>query len=146
VQTRRRQRLDHRSGALASRAIPRAETIIADAAAIRLGICIGSVHKLIRKGVLPATQLMIEAAKGFRRLKAHKQLPILRWLPIRLNTPSTPTLNRKPGLRILKIQRRLPSEFQHGSGHSHVSATPRLNTHPRLQLGTVDQADAGIGH
>jgi hypothetical protein len=34
------------------------ETISADEAAMRLGICIGSVHKLIRKGVLPATQLM----------------------------------------------------------------------------------------
>ena len=36
---------------------PRAETIGADATAIRLGICLGSVHKLIRKGVLPATHL-----------------------------------------------------------------------------------------
>jgi len=39
----------------------RAETISADAAAIRLGICVGSVHKLIRKGLLPATQLMPSA-------------------------------------------------------------------------------------
>jgi hypothetical protein len=39
-------------------ALPRTETISADAAATRLGICIGSVHKLIRKGLLPATQLM----------------------------------------------------------------------------------------
>jgi hypothetical protein len=38
-----------------------AETISADAAAIRLGICVGSVQKLIRKGVLPATQLMPSA-------------------------------------------------------------------------------------
>ena len=38
--------------------LPRAETISADAAAIRLGIGVGSVHKLIRAGVLPATQLM----------------------------------------------------------------------------------------
>ena len=36
---------------------PRAETIGADTTAIRLGICLGSVHKLIRKGVLPATHL-----------------------------------------------------------------------------------------
>src|SRR5215470_7308949 len=36
--------------------IPRAQTISADAAAIRLSICVGSVHKLIREGVLPATQ------------------------------------------------------------------------------------------
>ena len=42
-------------------ALPRAETISADAAARRLGICIGSVHRLIRKGVLPATQLMQSA-------------------------------------------------------------------------------------
>ena len=41
--------------------IPHADTISADAAAIRLGICVGSVHKLIRKGVLPATQLMQSA-------------------------------------------------------------------------------------
>jgi hypothetical protein len=31
-------------------------TISADHAAARLGICVGSVQKLIRKGVLPATQ------------------------------------------------------------------------------------------
>jgi hypothetical protein len=41
--------------------LPRAETISADAAATRLGICIGSVHKLIREGVLPATQLIQSA-------------------------------------------------------------------------------------
>jgi hypothetical protein len=40
---------------------PRAEVISADAAAIRLGICVGSVHELIREGVLPATQLMPSA-------------------------------------------------------------------------------------
>jgi DNA invertase Pin-like site-specific DNA recombinase len=39
----------------------RAQTISADAAATRLGICIGSLHKLIRKGVLPAVQLMHSA-------------------------------------------------------------------------------------
>jgi hypothetical protein len=39
-------------------ALPRAATISADATAIRLGICTGSVHKLIGQGVLPATQLM----------------------------------------------------------------------------------------
>ena len=42
-------------------ALPRAETISADATATRLGICIGSVHKLIRKSVLPAAQLMPSA-------------------------------------------------------------------------------------
>ena len=42
-------------------ALPRAQTISADAAATRLGICIGSLHKLIRKGVLPAVQLMQSA-------------------------------------------------------------------------------------
>ena len=41
--------------------LPRTETISADAAATRLGICVGSVHKLIRKGLLPATQLMTSA-------------------------------------------------------------------------------------
>ena len=42
-------------------ALPRAQTISADAAATRLGICIGSLHRLIRKGVLPAVQLMHSA-------------------------------------------------------------------------------------
>ena len=37
------------------------ETISADRAAARLGICVGSVHRLIRQGVLPATQLMFSA-------------------------------------------------------------------------------------
>jgi len=41
--------------------LSRTETISADAAATRLGICIGSVQKLIRKGALPATQLMPSA-------------------------------------------------------------------------------------
>jgi hypothetical protein len=36
--------------------------ISADAAAMRLGICVGSAHKLIRKGILPATQLMQSAS------------------------------------------------------------------------------------
>lgn len=36
--------------------LPRAETISAEEAATRLGICVRSVHKLIRRGVLPATQ------------------------------------------------------------------------------------------
>jgi DNA invertase Pin-like site-specific DNA recombinase len=39
----------------------RSPTISADAAAHRLGICVPSVHKLIRNGVLPATQLMPSA-------------------------------------------------------------------------------------
>ena len=34
------------------------ETISVDEAAHRLGICVGSVHRLIREGKLPATQLM----------------------------------------------------------------------------------------
>jgi hypothetical protein len=41
--------------------LPRAETITAEEAATRLGICVRSVHKLIRRGVLPATQLMHSA-------------------------------------------------------------------------------------
>ena len=36
-------------------------TVSADMAANRLGICVGSVHRLIRQGVLPATQLMPSA-------------------------------------------------------------------------------------
>jgi DNA invertase Pin-like site-specific DNA recombinase len=38
-----------------------AETISVDAAARRLGICVSSVHRLIREGALPATQLMPSA-------------------------------------------------------------------------------------
>jgi DNA invertase Pin-like site-specific DNA recombinase len=37
------------------------KTISMDAAAQRLGICVGSVHKLIRSGALPATQVMRSA-------------------------------------------------------------------------------------
>ena len=36
----------------------REETISVDATALRLGICTGSVQRLIRRGVLPARQLM----------------------------------------------------------------------------------------
>jgi hypothetical protein len=39
----------------------RARTISADAAAHQLGICVGSVRKLIQNGILPATQLMPSA-------------------------------------------------------------------------------------
>jgi hypothetical protein len=39
----------------------RIETISVDKTAARLGICVGSVQKLIREGVLPATQLMPSA-------------------------------------------------------------------------------------
>lgn len=42
----------------ASQAVP---TISASKAALRLSICVGSVHRLIRSGVLPATQLMHSA-------------------------------------------------------------------------------------
>jgi hypothetical protein len=38
-----------------------AETISAERTAAKLGICVGSVHKLIREGVLPATQLLPSA-------------------------------------------------------------------------------------
>jgi DNA invertase Pin-like site-specific DNA recombinase len=37
------------------------ETISAEQTAVRLGICVGSVHKLIREAILPATQLMFSA-------------------------------------------------------------------------------------
>lgn len=40
---------------------PREETISVDETARRLGICVGSVHRLIREGALPATQLMPSA-------------------------------------------------------------------------------------
>jgi len=40
---------------------PREATISVDAAAQRLGICVGSVHRLIRQGMLPAKQLMPSA-------------------------------------------------------------------------------------
>ena len=39
----------------------REQTICVDKAALRLGICVGSVYKLIRKSVLPATQLLPSA-------------------------------------------------------------------------------------
>jgi hypothetical protein len=39
----------------------RRQTISVDETAHRLGICVGSVHRLIRSGVLPATQLMPSA-------------------------------------------------------------------------------------
>jgi hypothetical protein len=42
-------------------AILRPETITVDAAAKRLGICVGSVHRLIRAGILPGTQVMPSA-------------------------------------------------------------------------------------
>src|SRR3954465_10833641 len=42
-------------------AAPREERISVDAAAQRLGICVGSVHRLIRQGVLPAEQIMPSA-------------------------------------------------------------------------------------
>jgi DNA invertase Pin-like site-specific DNA recombinase len=41
--------------------VARVETISADETATRLGICVGSVQKLIREGVLPATQLLPSA-------------------------------------------------------------------------------------
>jgi hypothetical protein len=41
--------------------VPREETISVDETAQRLGICVGSVHRLIREGVLPATQRMHSA-------------------------------------------------------------------------------------
>jgi hypothetical protein len=37
------------------------EMITVDKAALRLGICVGSIYKLIRQGVLPATQLLPSA-------------------------------------------------------------------------------------
>lgn len=40
---------------------PREETITVDETALRLGICVGSVHRLIRDGILAASQLMPSA-------------------------------------------------------------------------------------
>jgi hypothetical protein len=40
---------------------PRVETVTADEAARRLAICVASVHRLIRDGVLPGTQIMPSA-------------------------------------------------------------------------------------
>jgi hypothetical protein len=40
---------------------PRIETVSVDETARRLQICVGSVHRLIREGVLPATQAMASA-------------------------------------------------------------------------------------
>ena len=41
--------------------LPREETISVDETARRLGVCVGSVHRLIREAALPATQLMPSA-------------------------------------------------------------------------------------
>ena len=41
--------------------VAREETISVDATAQQLGICVGSVHRLIRQGVLPAEQIMPSA-------------------------------------------------------------------------------------
>ena len=41
--------------------VAREEMISVDATAQRLGICVGSVHRLIRQGVLPAQQIMPSA-------------------------------------------------------------------------------------
>ncbi len=57
---------------------------------------------------------MLEAAKGFRRLKAHKQLPILRaaLAAHQANHFINPTLNRRPRLRSLLNQKCLLNKFQ----------------------------------
>ncbi len=60
--TVRVQELRNRLGiAPFDRSAKRVETVSADEAAVRLGICVGSVRKLIREGALPATQLMHSA-------------------------------------------------------------------------------------
>lgn len=41
--------------------VPRTPTVSADEAASRLSVCVGSIHRLIREGVLSATQLMPSA-------------------------------------------------------------------------------------
>jgi hypothetical protein len=59
------------------------------------------------------------AAKAFCRLKRTSNCRRYErpCLPIRSSIPSTQILNSKPRPRSLFKQRRLPSEFQHGSGH-----------------------------
>ena len=59
--TARVRELRERLGIAAFDPAAAAETISVDAAAHRLEICVGSVHRLIRQGVLPATQLMPSA-------------------------------------------------------------------------------------
>jgi hypothetical protein len=59
--TVRVRELRERLGVAAFDPVEVGETISADAAASRLGICISSVHRLIREGILPATQLMPSA-------------------------------------------------------------------------------------
>jgi hypothetical protein len=41
--------------------VDRPATVSADEAALRLSICVGSIHRLIREGVRPATQLLPSA-------------------------------------------------------------------------------------
>lgn len=59
--TARVRELRERLGIAAFDPTAAGETISVDAAAHRLEICVGSVHRLIRQGVLPATQLMPSA-------------------------------------------------------------------------------------
>jgi hypothetical protein len=59
--TARARDLRERLGIAAFDPAAAAETISVDAAAHRLEICVSSVHRLIRQGVLPATQLMPSA-------------------------------------------------------------------------------------
>ena len=72
---------------------------------------------------------MLEAAKGFRRLKPHKHYRSRGqpWRPIRPATSSTPTLNNRTRLRSLLNQQCLPNEFQQMAGHSPVSMARALN-------------------
>ena len=70
---------------------------------------------------------MCEAAKGFRKLKAHKQLPALREALAALQAKHAGgKLTRAPSLHRLFNQQRPPSQFQHRLGHSRSLATIML--------------------
>src|SRR5439155_2704124 len=60
--TVRRRELRERLGIAAfDPTAPRVDAVTVDEAARRLSICVGSVHRLIREGALPATQVMPSA-------------------------------------------------------------------------------------
>ncbi len=72
---------------------------------------------------------MMAAAKGFRRLKARRQLPVLRAALAAHQAKyavAPDPLNSRPRPHRRLNQRRLPSEFQHGSGHPPAPAPSAL--------------------
>ena len=86
------------------------ETISADAAAIRLGICVGSVHTLIREGVLPATQLMrsapwrsaeFDVRSAMPSVTAKRKISDLIFVEPRFDAFKAASLNRRGGDQVL---------------------------------------------